>query len=102
ETDLRALRLLMVSDVSPLSSGGGAERLLWEHARGLARRGHAVTVLGRAADGTPPTTLVRDGVRLVLFAAGRRTRAGFLRPALLAARRAARAGLAESPVRVPN
>ena len=92
----------MVSDVSPLSSGGGAERLLWEHARGLARRGHAVTVLGRAADGTPPTTLVREGIRLVLFAAGRRTRAGFLREAVLAARRAARAVLAESPIDVLN
>ena len=99
---MRALSLLMVSDVSPLTTGGGAERLLWEHARGLARRGHAVTVLGRAADGTPATTLVREGVRLVLFAAGRRTRAGFLREAVLAARRAARAVLAESPVDVLN
>src|SRR5256884_1755005 len=92
----------MVAGVSALSMGGGAERLLWEHARGLARRGHAVTVLGRAADGTPATTLVREGVRLVLFAAGRRTRAGFLREAVLAARRAARAVLAESPVDVLN
>jgi glycosyltransferase involved in cell wall biosynthesis/SAM-dependent methyltransferase len=98
---VRALRVLMVSDVSPLTRAGGAERLLWEHARGLARRGHAVTVLGRAADGTA-TTLVREGVRLVLFAVGRRTRAGFLREAVLAARRAARAVLAEAPVDVLN
>ena len=63
---MRALSVLMVSDVSPLSRGGGAERLLWEHARGLARRGHTVTVLGRAADGMPATTLMREGVRLVI------------------------------------
>src|SRR5207245_8742108 len=44
EIDVRALSLLMVSDVSPLNTGGGAERLLWEQARWLARRGHAVKV----------------------------------------------------------
>src|SRR3989440_586159 len=34
EIDVRALSLLMVSDVSPLTTGGGADALLGEHARG--------------------------------------------------------------------
>jgi glycosyltransferase involved in cell wall biosynthesis/SAM-dependent methyltransferase len=92
----------MVSDVSPFAGEGGAERVLWEHACGLARRGHAVTVVGRAPDGAPAGIVERDGVRAVLFVAGRRTRAGFLRAAVYAAREAARAVLAESPVDVLN
>jgi len=88
------LRVLMVSDVSPLAGGGGGERVLWEHARGLARRGHAVTVLGRAPEGAPAGAYEREGVRVVLFGAGRRTTVGFLRGAVFAARRAARELLA--------
>jgi len=67
------LSVLMVSDVSPLARAGGGERVLWEQARGLARRGHAVTVLARAPDGMPAGSHEREGVRVVLFAAGRRT-----------------------------
>jgi len=91
-----ALRVLMVSDVSPLSGGGGGERLLWEHARGLAGSGHAVTVLGRAPGGAAAGTFEREGVRVVLFGAGRRTTMGFLRNAVFAARRAAHELLAGS------
>ena len=94
--------MLMVADVSPLSGAGGGERVLWEHARGLARRGHAVTVLGRAANGAPAATLERDGVRVVLFATGGRSRAGFVREAVFAARAAARGILAAAPVDVLN
>jgi glycosyltransferase involved in cell wall biosynthesis/SAM-dependent methyltransferase len=90
------LRVLMVSDVSPLAGGGGGERVLWEHARGLARRGHAVTVLGRAPEGAPAGAFEREGVRVVLFGAGRCTTVGFLRGAVFAARRAARELLAGS------
>src|SRR5258708_37169636 len=50
----------------------------------------------------PPWTRGREGVRLVAFAAGRRARAGFLRAAGRAARRAAHAVLAESPIDVLN
>src|SRR5207237_5132442 len=67
----------------------------------LARRGHAVTVLGRAPDGTAAGTEQRDGVRVVLFGAGG-TRAAFLRTAVFAARRAAREVLAASPIDVLN
>ena len=93
---VNALRVLMVSDVSPLSGGGGGERVLWEQARGLARRGHAVTVLGRASEGEPANAHEREGVRVVLFGAGRHTALGFLREAVFAARRAARDVLAGS------
>jgi glycosyltransferase involved in cell wall biosynthesis/SAM-dependent methyltransferase len=86
----------MVSDVSPLTGGGGGERVLWEQARGLARRGHAVTVLGRAPDGEPIGPHEREGVRVVLFGAGRDTTMGFVREAVFAARRAAREVLAGS------
>jgi glycosyltransferase involved in cell wall biosynthesis/SAM-dependent methyltransferase len=92
----------MVSDVSPLTPEGGGERVLWEHARGLARRGHAVTVVGRSPAGVPAGTHEREGVRIVLFAAGRRSRPGFLREAVLAARRAAHDVLAAGPVDVLN
>jgi len=96
------LSVLMVADVSPLSGAGGGERVLWEHARGLARRGHAVTVLGRAPDGAAAATLEHEGVRVALFAAGRESRAGFVREAVLAARRAARDVLAPSAIDVLN
>src|SRR5439155_1499934 len=96
------LRALMVSDVSPLSGAGGGERMLWEHARGLTRRGHAVTVLGRAPDGAAAAALERHGVRVVLFAVGRRSRAGFVRDAVFAAREAARGVLAASGFDVVN
>ncbi|HEY3101717.1 MAG TPA: glycosyltransferase [Methylomirabilota bacterium] len=99
---MNPLRVLMVSDVSPLSGAGGGERVLWEHARGLARRGHAVTVLGRAPDGAAAAALERHGVRVVLFAVGRRNRAGFVREAVFAAREAARGVLAASGVDVLN
>src|SRR5262249_56813543 len=72
------------------------ERVLWERARGLARRGHAVTVLGRASEGEPANAHEREGVRVVLFGAGRHTALGFLREAVFAARRAARDVLAGS------
>src|SRR2546430_4280823 len=48
------------------------------------------------------TTLRGEVVRLVFFPAGGRRGAGFLREAVLAARRAARAVLAESPIDVLN
>ena len=100
---MNALRVLIVSDVSPLSPEGGAERVLWEHARGLAGRGHAVTVLGRApGTGALAGTHEREGFRIVLFRAGGGSSARFLRDAVLGARAAARTLLAASPFDVLN
>src|SRR5207245_179766 len=66
------------------------------------RHGAGATVLARAAGGAPAGTHEREGVRVVLFGAGRGTRAGFLREAVFAARRAAGAVLAESAIDVLN
>jgi glycosyltransferase involved in cell wall biosynthesis len=99
---MSALRVLMVSDVSPLTGEGGAERVLWEHARGLADRGHAVTVLGRAPAGVTARTEERAGVRVVLFGAGRTNGAGFVRDAVFAARHVARELLAGDSIDVLN
>ncbi|HEV8472135.1 MAG TPA: glycosyltransferase [Methylomirabilota bacterium] len=94
------LRVLMVSDVSPLTAEGGGERVLWEHASGLARRGHRVTVVGRAPDGAPAGDSERDGVRVVLFAAPRASTLRFARDAIFAARRAVAGVLARETVDV--
>jgi glycosyltransferase involved in cell wall biosynthesis len=83
------LRVLTVSDVTPLAMEGGGERALWELAGGLARRGHVVRILSRAPAGVPPRRSEREGVDIVEFAAGRRGPAGFLAAAVLGARRAA-------------
>ena len=64
------LRIVAVADVSPLAVIGGAERVLWEHVRRLARRGHDVRVLCRAAGATPAPPTVREGVEIVEFRLG--------------------------------
>ncbi|MHB2016631.1 MAG: asparagine synthase (glutamine-hydrolyzing) [Candidatus Xenobia bacterium] len=45
------MRILMVADVDPAAVQGGAERMLDEHARRLAARGHDVVVLTRQESG---------------------------------------------------
>ena len=92
------LRVLTVSDVSPLTLEGGGERALWELARGLGLRGHDVRVLSRAPAGSAPCTATRDGVRIAEFASPRHRAAGFLRGAVLGARRAAGRWLAQTDV----
>src|SRR5262249_54268335 len=82
--------------VSARGGGGGGGRVRWEHARGRAGRGHAVPVLARAPNSAAAGTFEREGVRVVLFGAGRRTTMGFLRNAVFAARRAAHELLAGS------
>lgn len=85
---MRRLRIVATADVSPLAVIGGAERVLWEQMRRLARRGHDVRVLCRVAAGDPAPATVREGVEIVEFAAVRRSPAGFLRSTVLGARRA--------------
>lgn len=95
---MSGLRILTVSDVTPLTMEGGGERALWEVARGLAGRGHAVRVLSRAPAGVAPRAAQRDGVRIHEFASRRHGAAGFLQSAILGARRAALPWLAETDV----
>ena len=92
------LRIVATADVSPLAVIGGAERVLWEQMRRLARRGHAVRVLCRAAAGEPARTVTREGVAIVEFAAARRSTVGFLRSTVLGARRAIPPGPLEQNV----
>jgi glycosyltransferase involved in cell wall biosynthesis/SAM-dependent methyltransferase len=91
------LRVLTVADLSPLSVVGGGERVLWEVARGLGRRGHDVRILSRAPAGVAPRTAVREGVRMAEFAASRRL-AEMVASTIRAARRAARPLVAEADV----
>lgn len=56
--------LLLAQFIPPLA--GGEERHVWNLARGLAARGHEVTLLGFANDGdSPPGETESEGVRLV-------------------------------------
>jgi glycosyltransferase involved in cell wall biosynthesis/SAM-dependent methyltransferase len=82
------LRIVAIADVSPLAVIGGAERVLWEHMRRLARRGHDVRVLCRVAAGEPAPPTVREGVEIVEFASLRRSPVDFLQSTVRGARRA--------------
>lgn len=56
--------LLLAQFIPPLA--GGEERHVWNLARGLAARGHEVTLLGFANDGDSPAGVTEsEGVRLV-------------------------------------
>ncbi len=58
------MNLLFLADVSAGRVIGGAERVLAEEVRGLARRGHRVTVLCRAgAAGSPAEEELAEGLR---------------------------------------
>lgn len=90
------LRVLVVSDVSPLTVASGGERVLWELASRLARAGHAVRILARAPAGGAPAEIEREGVRLRHFPVDRRSRLRVLRSSILEARRAVHRALAEA------
>jgi len=92
----------MLADVSPLAVRGGAERVLAEHARGLAARGHDVRVLSRAPEegGAPPAAL--RGVAVDHFVADRRSTLRLFRSAIAGARQATARALAERPADVLN
>jgi glycosyltransferase involved in cell wall biosynthesis len=64
------LRILMVADVDPVHVIGGAERMLNEHCRRLAARGHRVVVLTRRDDPALPMEESFCGVRVVRHAVG--------------------------------
>ena len=83
------LRILALADVSPVVVRGGGERMLRESAWRLAARGHQVRVVSRAPDAGTPRVVQDGGVTVRHFGAGRSTLLGFLRGALLQARRAA-------------
>ena len=89
------LKVLMVADVSPLAIEGGAERVLWEQASRLAKRGHQVRVISRFPEKVVPETLERGGVRILHFPVERGSSLRFLFNSILEARRAVEQALAE-------
>jgi glycosyltransferase involved in cell wall biosynthesis/SAM-dependent methyltransferase len=90
----------MVADVGASSVTGGAERVLWEQASRLARRGHEVRVVSRAHRGQTPTRQCRDGVWVGEYGVDHTSAVAFIRDALVAARRAVVRELAEGAVDV--
>ncbi len=91
------LRILMVSDVSPLVIRGGAERVLWEVASRLAARGHRIRILSRAPADTEPVSVERAGVSITHFPCHRRSPLSLLHSSVFAARRSLGRLLAAEP-----
>ncbi|MBI4572392.1 MAG: glycosyltransferase family 4 protein [candidate division NC10 bacterium] len=83
------LRILIISDVSPLTISGGAERVLWEQASRLVKHGHQVRIVGRSRAGSEEESVERQGVRIRHFPVDRRSLLRFVRTSILEARRAA-------------
>jgi glycosyltransferase involved in cell wall biosynthesis/SAM-dependent methyltransferase len=96
------LRVLAIADVSALAVIGGAERVLWEQTRRLARRGHDVRILCRTAASEPAPPTLREGVEIVEFASTRHSPVSFLQTTVFEARRAAARLLAARDADVLN
>lgn len=92
-----ALRILVVSDVSPTHIAGGGERVLWECAARLGRAGHQIRVLSRSPTDGVPETIEREGIRIRHFPADRRSLLRFVASSILEGRRAAARELAAAP-----
>jgi glycosyltransferase involved in cell wall biosynthesis/SAM-dependent methyltransferase len=90
-----SLRILMVSDVSPLHIAGGAERVLWEQASRLCKRGHRVRIVARAPSAEAQESIERQGVLIRHFQPDRGSQAGFLLSSIRMARAAVSSALAE-------
>jgi len=82
------LSVLMVADVSPLETHGGAARVLREHSQGLRRRGHRVEVLCRMPSPGGVAVSDLDGVPVRQYDVARASSAAYFVSSILAARRA--------------
>lgn len=82
------MRILIVSDVSPVAVLGGAERVVWEQASRLAAAGHRVRVVSRAPEHVGEGAVVHRDVPVRHFDVDRRTLRSFLRTSIQGARRA--------------
>ncbi|MFQ5960748.1 MAG: glycosyltransferase family 4 protein, partial [Candidatus Methylomirabilales bacterium] len=90
------LRVLFVSDVSPLAVRSGAERVLREQASRLAKLGHQVRVLSRSPEGGAREPVESEGVRIHHFPVDRRSLLRFVRDSILGARQAAAQALSDT------
>ncbi len=91
------LRILVVADVSPLESHGGASRVLREQSQRLAARGHEVTVFSRQPEATVPADSDVAGVRVRHYEVNRTHALAFFWSSIAGARRAYRDTLAGRP-----
>ncbi|MEO8464669.1 MAG: glycosyltransferase family 4 protein [Gammaproteobacteria bacterium] len=64
----RALHVLAAARSLPFHGIGGMQAIAWDVLRGLARRGHRVTVLTTAIPGRPAKTFAADDVTVVPLA----------------------------------
>ncbi|MDE2181220.1 MAG: glycosyltransferase family 4 protein, partial [candidate division NC10 bacterium] len=88
------LRIVVISDVSPVVIKGGAERVLWEQASRLVKLGHEVRILSRSPANEAMGTVERQGVRIRHFPSDQRSLLRFVLSSILGARRAAAQELA--------
>ncbi len=88
------MKIVVVSDVSPVQLLGGGERVLWEQTSRLCARKHVVKVVSRTPDGGVPGDLVHGGVAVHHFPVDRRSLAAFIRTSVLGARRAVESEIA--------
>jgi glycosyltransferase involved in cell wall biosynthesis len=84
-----SLRILVVSDVSPVLIKGGAERVLWEEASRLVKAGHHVRILSRSPVNEAIETVARQGVQIRHFHSDQRSLLRFARNSILQSRRTA-------------
>ncbi len=91
------LRILVVADVSPLESHGGASRVLREQSQRLAARGHEVTVFSRQPEAAVPTDSDVAGVRVRHYDVNRAHAPAFLWSSIAGARRGYRDALTGRP-----
>jgi|WetSurMetagenome_2_1015567.scaffolds.fasta_scaffold06616_6 glycosyltransferase involved in cell wall biosynthesis/SAM-dependent methyltransferase len=97
----RPLGVLLVSDVSPLTIRGGAERVLWEQASRLVGRGHRVRIISRAASDAETGSTERQGVSIAGYPCRRGSSAlQFFLSSIRGARRAVTAALEAAPADV--
>lgn len=97
---MTARRVLVISDVSPLSIEGGSERVLREHAQRLAARGHQVRVLSRAPDHGAVAVARAHGMEVHHFHPDGRSHVRFFVSAMSRARGTAGRMLREAPADV--
>lgn len=90
-----SLRVLMISDLSPLAIEGGGERVLWEQASRLVKRGHRVRILSRLPKDGLTEAVERQGVSIHHFPVDRRSSLRFFASSIREARRAVTRILAE-------
>jgi len=80
-------RVLVVSDVSPLETHGGAARVIREESRRLAARGHTVTVFSRHPGSNAPLQSDISGVPVFHYEVNRRHPLAFAVTSITGARR---------------